>query len=130
MVSQGVGNARLSLVSVPCSVRGSCLVKVNPFLRFRATYSCLEMESEKYAQINNVLHNCKVKSKFATAVTVQENKTMATTAEEDVNHLPIYKVDLKLEEFKDHFIYRMKRYLDQKRSIEKNEGSLEEFSKG
>jgi 1,4-alpha-glucan branching enzyme len=52
------------------------------------------------------------------------------TAEEDVNHLPIYEVDPKLEEFKDHFSYRMKRYLDQKRSIEKNEGSLEEFSKG
>jgi hypothetical protein len=101
-----------------------------PFLRFRATDSCLEMESDKYdTQTNNVLHNRKVKSKFATAVAVQENKTMAT-AEEDVNHLPIYEVDLKLEEFKDHFIYRMKRYLDQKRSIEKNEGSLEEFSKG
>ncbi|GJN39398.1 hypothetical protein PR202_gb28512 [Eleusine coracana subsp. coracana] len=93
----GVRNARLSLVSVPCSARGSCLVKI--------------------------------KSKFATAVTVQENKTMST-AEEDVNHLPIYEVDPKLEEFKDHFSYRMKRYLDQKCSIEKNEGSLEEFSKG
>jgi 1,4-alpha-glucan branching enzyme len=75
-----------------------------------------------------VLHSCKVKSKFATAVTVEENKTMAT-AEEDVNHLPIYAVDPKLEEFKDHFSYRMKRYLDQKRSIEKNEGTLRNFPK-
>ncbi|CAL4966295.1 unnamed protein product [Urochloa decumbens] len=69
------------------------------------------------------------KSKFATAATVQENKTMAAT-EVDVNHLPIYKVDPKLEKFKDHFSYRMKKYLDQKCSIEKNEGCLEDFSKG
>ncbi|KAJ1260830.1 hypothetical protein BS78_10G262500 [Paspalum vaginatum] len=71
----------------------------------------------------------KVKSKFATSATVQEDKTMAT-AKGDVDHLPIYDLDPNLEKFKDHFNYRMKRYLDQKCSIEKNEGSLEEFSKG
>ncbi|XP_039844904.1 1,4-alpha-glucan-branching enzyme, chloroplastic/amyloplastic isoform X3 [Panicum virgatum] len=69
------------------------------------------------------------KSKFATAATVQEDKTMAAS-QDDVDHLPIYKLDPDLEKFKDHFSYRMKRYLDQKCSIEKNEGSLEEFSKG
>ncbi|CAD6338235.1 unnamed protein product [Miscanthus lutarioriparius] len=71
----------------------------------------------------------KVKSKFATAATVQEDKTMAT-AKGDIDHLPIYDLDPKLEKFKDHFSYRMKRFLDQKGSIEENEGSLEEFSKG
>jgi hypothetical protein len=72
---------------------------------------------------------CKVKSKFATAATVQEDKTMAT-AKGDVDHLPIYDLDPKLEIFKDHFRYRMKRFLEQKGSIEENEGSLESFSKG
>ncbi|AQK67302.1 14-alpha-glucan-branching enzyme 2-2 chloroplastic/amyloplastic [Zea mays] len=71
----------------------------------------------------------KVKSKFATAATVQEDKTMAT-AKGDVDHLPIYDLDPKLEIFKDHFRYRMKRFLEQKGSIEENEGSLESFSKG
>lgn len=72
---------------------------------------------------------CKVKSKFATAATVQEDQTMATT-KGDVNHLPIYDLDPKLKKFNDHFSYRMKRYLDQKGSLEENEGSLDEFSKG
>jgi 1,4-alpha-glucan branching enzyme len=52
------------------------------------------------------------------------------TVVEEVDHLPIYDLDPKLEEFKDHFNYRIKRYLDQKCLIEKHEGGLEEFSKG
>jgi 1,4-alpha-glucan branching enzyme len=54
---------------------------------------------------------------------------MAAT-KDDVNHLPIYELEPELEQFKDHFSYRMKRYLEQKSSIDKNEGGLEEFSKG
>lgn len=75
------------------------------------------------------VHNCQVKSKFSAPVIVQENKTMETT-EENVDQLPIYDLDPKLAELKDHFSYRMKRYLDQKCLIEKHEGSLEDFSKG
>ena len=51
------------------------------------------------------------------------------TAKGDVDHLPIYDLDPKLDKFKGHFSYRIKRFLDQKGSIEENEGSLEEFSK-
>uniref|UniRef100_A0A0D9WUB2 1,4-alpha-glucan branching enzyme n=1 Tax=Leersia perrieri TaxID=77586 RepID=A0A0D9WUB2_9ORYZ len=69
----------------------------------------------------------KVKTKFSVPATLQQNKTMATVEED---HLPIYDVDPKLEEFKDHFNYRMKRYLDQKCLIEKHEGGLEKFSQG
>nr|CAB3471504.1 unnamed protein product [Digitaria exilis] len=104
-ISRG-GNVCLSAVSVQCAARRSGPIK-------HLTIMCL----------------CKVKRKFTTAATVQENKTMAAT-KDDVDHLPIYKLDPKLEKFKDHFSYRMTRYLDQKCSIEKNEGSLEEFSKG
>jgi len=39
-------------------------------------------------------------------------------------------VDSSLEQFKDHFKYRLKKYLDQKRRIEDFEGGLEEFAKG
>ncbi|XP_066353080.1 1,4-alpha-glucan-branching enzyme, chloroplastic/amyloplastic-like isoform X2 [Miscanthus floridulus] len=71
----------------------------------------------------------KVKSN-ATASTVQQDKTMAT-ARGDVDHRPIYIYDQypKLDKFKDHFSYQIKRFLDQRGSIEENEGSLEEFSK-
>ena len=72
----------------------------------------------------------KAKSKFSVPVTsAQENVTMETD-EGGLDHLPIYDLDPKLAEFKDHFDYRMKRYLDQKQLIEEHEGSLEEFSKG
>uniref|UniRef100_A0A0E0HVR7 1,4-alpha-glucan branching enzyme n=1 Tax=Oryza nivara TaxID=4536 RepID=A0A0E0HVR7_ORYNI len=71
----------------------------------------------------------KVKTNFSVPATARKNKTMVTVVEE-VDHLPIYDLDPKLEEFKDHFNYRIKRYLDQKCLIEKHEGGLEEFSKG
>jgi 1,4-alpha-glucan branching enzyme len=90
------------------------------------TPSCVLEQKDNSEGFNTL---CKVKSKFATAAIVQEDKTMAT-AKGNVDHLPIYDLDPKLVKFKDHFSYRMKKFLDQKGSIEENEGSLEEFSKG
>jgi 1,4-alpha-glucan branching enzyme len=72
---------------------------------------------------------CKAKSKFSVPVTAQGTETMATGGD-GLGRLPIYDLDPKLAGFKDHFDYRMKRYLDQKQSIEQHEGSLEEFAKG
>ncbi|XP_037467527.1 1,4-alpha-glucan-branching enzyme, chloroplastic/amyloplastic-like [Triticum dicoccoides] len=71
---------------------------------------------------------CKANSKISVAETAQENTTVAT--EDGVSHLPIYDLDPKLAEFKNHFNYRMRRYHYQKHLIEKHEGSLEEFSRG
>ncbi|XP_014752291.1 1,4-alpha-glucan-branching enzyme, chloroplastic/amyloplastic isoform X2 [Brachypodium distachyon] len=71
----------------------------------------------------------KAKSKFSVPVAVRENQNMAMK-EDGFDNLPIYKLDPKLAEFKVHFDYRIKRYLEQKQSIEQNEGSLAEFSKG
>lgn len=53
-----------------------------------------------------------------------------TTVKEDAEHLGIFNVDPSLEQFKDHFTYRSKRYMEQKSLIEKYEGSLEEFAQG
>lgn len=76
-----------------------------------------------------VFHSWKAKSKSSVSVAARGNKTAETTGYGS-DHLPIYDLEPKLAEFKDHFNYTMKRYLDQKLLIEKHEGGLEEFSKG
>nr|CAB3469087.1 unnamed protein product [Digitaria exilis] len=124
------GNVCLSAVSVQCAARRSGPIKAGGLREASGGGSkrgggCRIDGGEHLT----IMCLCKVKRKFTIAATVQENKTMAAT-KDDVDHLPIYKLDPKLEKFKDHFSYRMTRYLDQKCSIEKNEGSLEEFSKG
>lgn len=50
--------------------------------------------------------------------------------EDAVKTASIFDVDPFLEQFKDHFSYRWDRYKSQKDSIEKYEGSLEEFAQG
>ncbi|KAK8495853.1 hypothetical protein V6N13_103341 [Hibiscus sabdariffa] len=63
------------------------------------------------------------------AVMVQDTSTM-TVSEEDAEHIRILDVDTALLPFKDHFQYRIKKYVDQKTLFEKHEGGLEEFAKG
>lgn len=53
-----------------------------------------------------------------------------TPIEDDIERIGILNVDPGLEPFRDHFKYRMKRYVDQKKLFEKHEGGLEEFAKG
>ena len=53
-----------------------------------------------------------------------------TTSEEDTENIGILGVDSALQPFKDHFQYRIKKYVDQKNLFEKHEGGLEEFAKG
>ena len=52
------------------------------------------------------------------------------TAEEDTENFGLLSIDPSLEPFRDHFRQRIKRYADQKKLIEKYEGSLEEFAQG
>ena len=63
------------------------------------------------------------------AVLTESSKTMGVT-EVDTENLGIFDVDPSLEPYKDHFRYRMKRYVDQTQLIEKYEGGLEEFAQG
>ncbi|GMI78569.1 hypothetical protein HRI_001526200 [Hibiscus trionum] len=63
------------------------------------------------------------------AVMIQDTSTI-TTSEEDTEHIGILDVDTALRPFKDHFQYRIKKYVDQKTLFEEHEGGLEEFAKG
>ncbi|KAG6704631.1 hypothetical protein I3842_07G141500 [Carya illinoinensis] len=63
------------------------------------------------------------------AVVTDDSSTMTST-EEDTDNIGILGIDPGLESFKDHFEYRMKRYVDQKALLEKHEGGLEEFARG
>lgn len=75
------------------------------------------------------MHYFKAERDFAISSVLGENQAMTTT-EEDVQHCGIFDLDPSLENFKDHLIYRSKKYVEQKSLIEKFEGSLEEFSQG
>lgn len=63
------------------------------------------------------------------AVLTDDNTTM-TSMEDDIENIGILDTDQGLEPFKEHFRYRMSRYVDQKMQFEKYEGGLEEFAKG
>lgn len=62
------------------------------------------------------------------AVLTHDDPTMRIG--DDVENLGILNAGPGLSQYKDHFKYRMGRYLDQKKLIEKHEGGLEEFAKG
>lgn len=53
-----------------------------------------------------------------------------TTVGDGMENIGLVSIDPGLESFKDHFRYRMKRYVDQKKLIERYEGGLEEFALG
>lgn len=62
------------------------------------------------------------------SVLTDDSSTMADVEKEMDIHL--LSLDQGLEPYKDHFRYRMKRYLDQKKLFENYEGGLEEFALG
>ncbi|XP_063947139.1 1,4-alpha-glucan-branching enzyme 1, chloroplastic/amyloplastic isoform X3 [Daucus carota subsp. sativus] len=63
------------------------------------------------------------------AVLTDENSDMMHI-EEDTETVTVLDLDPGLQPYKDHFGYRMKRYLSQKKLIEQYEGSLEDFAQG
>ncbi|KAK6939075.1 Alpha-amylase/branching enzyme, C-terminal all beta [Dillenia turbinata] len=63
------------------------------------------------------------------AVLTDDSSTM-TTFEEETENIGLFSVDPALEQYKDHFNYRIKRYAEQKKLIEEYEGGLDEFAKG
>ncbi|PKI55117.1 hypothetical protein CRG98_024408 [Punica granatum] len=67
-------------------------------------------------------------SKVSAVLTHDDSTT--TSTDDDFENLGIFNVDPALEKYKDHFRYRMGRYVDQNKLIEKYEGGLEEFAKG
>lgn len=59
-----------------------------------------------------------------------DDKSTMSSIEEDVESIGILHSDPSLETYKDHFKYRLKRYVDQKKLIEEYEGGLKEFAQG
>ncbi|OWM70582.1 hypothetical protein CDL15_Pgr014255 [Punica granatum] len=80
--------------------------------------------SSKKTQCTPAERNSKV-----SAVLTHDDST-TTSTDDDFENLGIFNVDPALEKYKDHFRYRMGRYVDQNKLIEKYEGGLEEFAKG
>ncbi|KAM6543540.1 hypothetical protein CsatB_007987 [Cannabis sativa] len=65
---------------------------------------------------------------YTSAVLTDDNSSI--TAEEEMEHIGILSTDPSLEQYKDHFKYRMSRYVDQIKLFTKHEGGLEEFARG
>ncbi|KAG5030504.1 hypothetical protein JHK85_014486 [Glycine max] len=59
-----------------------------------------------------------------------DDKSTMSSTEEDLENIGIFRICPSLKPYKDHFKYRMKRYVDQKKLIEEYEGGLEEFAQG
>lgn len=68
-------------------------------------------------------------SSTISAVVTDDSSTM-TSAEEDTDNIGILGSDPGLEQYKDHFKYRVRKYAEQKALFEKYEGGLEEFAQG
>lgn len=109
------------------SARSNLLLK-QPYALNRTSQSLLRhisSLSKSRVQISRKVKHCSAIS----AVLTDGNQTMSNTEVDTVNP-GIFSADPSLEPFKDHFRYRLKRYVDQKDLIDKHEGSLEEFAKG
>ncbi|KAF5189125.1 1,4-alpha-glucan-branching enzyme, partial [Thalictrum thalictroides] len=80
--------------------------------------------SQKLTVHGKVEHNIA----FATLLD-NENPTM-TNSQEETENIGIMGLDPGLEGFKDHLIYRTRKYVEQKDLIGKFEGSVEDFAQG
>ncbi|KAG4391845.1 hypothetical protein GLYMA_04G017700v4 [Glycine max] len=72
----------------------------------------------------------RVSSHFKGIAVMTDDKSTMSSTEEDLENIGIFHIDPSLKPYKDHFKYRLKRYVDQKKLIEEYEGGLEEFSQG
>lgn len=69
-------------------------------------------------------------SRFKGIAVVTDDKSTMSSTEEDFENIGIFRIDPALEPYKDHFKYRLNRYVDQKKLIQEHEGGLEEFAQG
>lgn len=78
----------------------------------------------------SVLSYNQVSTGFKGVAVITDNKSAMSSTEEDLENIGILHIDPAIKPFKDHFKYRLKRYIDQKKLIEEYEGGLEEFAQG
>ncbi|XP_031494666.1 1,4-alpha-glucan-branching enzyme 1, chloroplastic/amyloplastic-like [Nymphaea colorata] len=67
---------------------------------------------------------------FSMSTCTKDGRSIATLVEDDHEVLGVLDMDPALREYEDHLRYRSRTYSEQKKQIEKYEGSLEEFAKG
>lgn len=79
--------------------------------------------------VNPVEYRQVVHRSAISAVLTNENSDM-THIEEVTQTVAVLDLDPGLQPYKDHFGYRMKRYIEQKKLIENYEGSFEGFAQG
>ncbi|CAN1781869.1 1,4-alpha-glucan-branching enzyme 1, chloroplastic/amyloplastic (Fragment) [Linum perenne] len=68
-------------------------------------------------------------SPAVSAVLTDDNRDVMTS-EQDMDNIGLLSGDPGLQPFKDHFKYRMKRYVEQRKLLEKHEGGLKQFAQG
>lgn len=85
----------------------------------------------------NILLFCNILCSFPQAersstilAILTDDNTAMTTIEQDTENIGLLDLDPLLKPHEAHFRYQMKRYNEQKKLIEKYEGSLEEFALG
>ncbi|KAG9142107.1 hypothetical protein Leryth_016312 [Lithospermum erythrorhizon] len=72
---------------------------------------------------------CYGRSSAISAVLIDERSTEETD-EENFENLGLFSIDQRIEPYKEHFQYQMRRYVELKKLIDQYEGSLEEFAQG
>lgn len=60
----------------------------------------------------------------------EDDISVMLSSSEDGDKIELLSLDPALEPFRDHFVYRVGRCIQQKMLIDKYEGGLEEFAKG
>ncbi|ONI32208.1 hypothetical protein PRUPE_1G354000 [Prunus persica] len=67
---------------------------------------------------------------FKSSAVFTDDSSAVTMTDEEMESIGILSIDQALEPYKEHFKYRIKKYVDQKGLIETYEGGLEEFAQG
>ncbi|KAK4382632.1 1,4-alpha-glucan-branching enzyme 1, chloroplastic/amyloplastic [Sesamum angolense] len=125
--------------SSPASISGRCIRKQQSGLvvssrkllaSSRVISPLINTAQEKFIYISRIkktfVHIPSGVQSICLSGSDNEHSTIANM-EEDVENIGLFGLDPGLEAYKDHFRYRIKRYVDQKKLIEENETSLEEF---
>lgn len=93
----------------------------------------LQKAFSKFTYQNSFYHSMNISQTAETGSaisTMLKDNFAMPTVEENSENIKILSVDPSLKPYKDHFIYRSKKYLELNALIEKHEGSLKEFAQG
>lgn len=88
------------------------------------------LEHSSFLFPSRMLMHKRVQHRSTISALVTDDSATMTPPEEDTEKIGILGIDPGLEPYKDHFRYRMQRFIDQKALLEKYEGGLEEFALG